>query len=115
MHGFSSNCQDMVNPRKFRAVGLWGYLTTVAMTTLLIFWVLNFVAVPQHKSVHKSKQNGRHSQLFKNHQYVLKSEILQLASTDLHKMYMARKACLRVILALFRKQNGCHDTSFFFI
>ena len=37
-------------------------------------------------------------------------KILQLASSDLHKMQMDRKACLRVIVSLFWKQNGRHIT-----
>ena len=44
------------------------------------------------------KRNGRHSQLFKNHKVVLNLEIFQLASSYLHKRYMARKASLVVIL-----------------
>ena len=47
---------------------------------------------------HFEKQNGRHSQLFKNHKVVLNLEIFQLASSYLHKRYMARKASLIVIL-----------------
>ena len=37
------------------------------------------------------KQNGHHSQLFKNHKVVLYLEIFQLALSNLHKRYMARK------------------------
>ena len=43
-------------------------------------------------------KKGRHSQLFKNHKVVLNLEIFQLASSYLHKRYMARKASLTVIL-----------------
>ena len=43
------------------------------------------------------KQNGRHGQLFENHKVVLNLEIFQLASSNLHKRYMARKASLIVI------------------
>ena len=46
---------------------------------------------------HFEKQNGRHSQLFENHEVVLNLEIFQLASSNLHKRYMARKASLIVI------------------
>ena len=42
--------------------------------------------------------------------YALNLDILQLASSDLHKRYMARKASLIVILAYFAKQIGCHIT-----
>ena len=45
------------------------------------------------------KQNGRHGQLFENHKGALNLEILQLASSNLHKRYMARKASLIAILA----------------
>ena len=45
------------------------------------------------------KQNGHHSRLFEKHKDVLNLEILQLASSNLHKGYMARKASLKVILA----------------
>ena len=45
------------------------------------------------------KQNGRHRQLFENHQGALNLEIFHLALWDLHKRYMARKASLIVILA----------------
>ena len=38
------------------------------------------------------------SQLFKSHKVVLNLEIFQLASSNLHKRYMARKASLIVIL-----------------
>ena len=44
------------------------------------------------------KQNGRYSQLFENHKDALNLETLQLASSNLHKRYMARKASLIVIL-----------------
>ena len=44
------------------------------------------------------QQNGRHSQLFRNHKVVLNLEIFQLASSYFHKKYMARKASLIVIL-----------------
>ena len=47
---------------------------------------------------HFEKQNSRHSQLFKNHKVVLNLEIFQLASSYLHKRYMARKDSLIVIL-----------------
>ena len=47
---------------------------------------------------HYEKQNGRHSQLFENHKVALNFEIFQLASTNLHKRYMPRKASLIVIL-----------------
>ena len=58
-----------------------------------------------------SLQNfGRHSQLFKNHKVFLNLEIFQLASSYLHKRYMARKASLIVILTLFYKENGRHIT-----
>ena len=50
-----------------------------------------------------SKKNGRHSQLFKNHKGALNLEIFQLASSNLHKSYMARKTSLIVILALVQK------------
>ena len=50
---------------------------------------------------HFDKQNGHHSQLFKNHKVVLNLEIIQLASSNLHKRYMARKASLIVILTKF--------------
>ena len=40
----------------------------------------------------------KQSQLFKNHKVVLTLEIFQLASSYLHKRYMARKAILIVIL-----------------
>ena len=56
------------------------------------------------------KQNGRHSQLFKNHKVVLNLKIFQLASSYLHKRYMARQASLIVILTLFKKENGRHIT-----
>ena len=45
------------------------------------------------------KQNGRHGQLFENHKGALNLEIFQLASSNLHKSYMARKPSLVVILA----------------
>ena len=50
---------------------------------------------------HFKKQNGHHSQLFEKHKDALNLEIrvLQLASSNLHKRYMARKATLIVILA----------------
>ena len=48
---------------------------------------------------HFEKQNGHHSQLFENHKDALNLEILQLASSNLHKRYIARKASLIVILA----------------
>ena len=44
------------------------------------------------------KQNGCYSQLFKNHKVVLNLEIFQLASSNLHKRYMARIASLIAIL-----------------
>ena len=44
------------------------------------------------------EKNGCHCQLFENHKDALNLEILQLASLHLHKRYMARKACLIVIL-----------------
>ena len=47
----------------------------------------------------KKKQNGCHRQLFENHKDALNLEMLQLASSNLHKRYMARKASLIVILA----------------
>ena len=46
----------------------------------------------------KKKQNGRHSQLFKNNKVLLNLEIFQLALSYLHKRYMARKASLIVIM-----------------
>ena len=46
---------------------------------------------------HFEKQNGCHSQLFENHELVLYLEILQLAKSNLHKRYMARKATMIVI------------------
>ena len=48
---------------------------------------------------HFEKQNGRHSQLFENHKGALNLEIFQLASSNLHKIYIAWKASLTVILA----------------
>ena len=48
---------------------------------------------------HFEKQNGRHSQLFENNKGALNLEIFQLASSNLHKGYMARKASLIAILA----------------
>ena len=45
------------------------------------------------------KKNGRNSQLFENHKDALNLEILQLASSNLHKRYMARNASLIVISA----------------
>ena len=50
------------------------------------------------------KQNGRHSQLFKNHQDALKLEILQLGSSNMRKIYMARKVSLIVIWPSFEKK-----------
>ena len=47
------------------------------------------------------KQNGRHIQLFENHKGALNLELFQLDSSNLHKRYMARKACQIVILAFF--------------
>ena len=46
---------------------------------------------------HFENQNGRHNQLFENH--ALNLEIFQLASSNLHKSYMTRKASLILILA----------------
>ena len=60
---------------------------------------------------HFEKQNGRHSQLFKNSNGALNLEIFQLASSNLHKSYMAGNSSLIVILALLYKQNGRHITS----
>ena len=54
---------------------------------------------------HFEKQNGCHSQLFKNHKVVLNLEIFQLASSYLHKRYMARKFSLIVILTLSSKKK----------
>ena len=48
---------------------------------------------------HFEKQNGHYSQLFKIHKDALNLETLQLALSNLHKRYMARKASLVVILA----------------
>ena len=59
---------------------------------------------------HFEKQNVRHSQLFQDHKDALNLKILQLASSNLHKRYMARKASLIVISAYFAKQNGRHIT-----
>ena len=56
--------------------------------------------------------NGRHSQLFEKHKDALNLEILQVASSNLHKRYVARKASLSVILAWFPKQNGRHIKCF---
>ena len=47
---------------------------------------------------HFEKQNGRHRLLFENRKGALNLEIFQLASSNLHKSYMARKASLIVIL-----------------
>ena len=48
-------------------------------------------------SPHFEKQNGYHSRFFENHLDALNFEILQLASSKLHKRYMARKANMIVI------------------
>ena len=48
---------------------------------------------------HFEKQNGCHSQLFENHKVVLNLKIFQLASSNLHKKYMPRKASLIVIVS----------------
>ena len=40
------------------------------------------------------RQTGRYSQLFKNHQYALKLETLQLGSSNMRKIYMARKVSM---------------------
>ena len=48
---------------------------------------------------HFEKQNGCHSQLFEYHKDALNLEILLLASSNLHKRSMARKATLIAILA----------------
>ena len=56
------------------------------------------------------KQYGHHSQLFQSHTGAVNLEILQVASSNLHKRYMAVKASLIVILAQFQKQNDCHIT-----
>ena len=48
---------------------------------------------------HFEKQNGRHGLLFENRKDALNLEIFQLASSNLHKSYMARKPSLIVILA----------------
>ena len=61
----------------------------MAMKTCTKFWP------------HFEKQNGHHSQLFENHKGALNLEIFQLASSTLHKRYMARKASLILILDLF--------------
>ena len=42
------------------------------------------------------KKNGHHSQIFQNHLDALKLEILQLASANLNKRYMAREVSLIV-------------------
>ena len=69
-------------------IRFWGYLiTTVAMASFLRSLGLGF--------------SPNFEDMFK---------IMQLAMSDLYKMKMARKACLRVILALFRKQNDPHIT-----
>ena len=65
-------------------------MATVAMATLLNFGVLKFLLKSLIFSVTK---------------------ILKLASSDLHKMQMDMKACLRVIVSLFWKQNDRHITS----
>ena len=46
---------------------------------------------------HFDKQSGSHSQLFKNHKGDLNLEMLQLDSSNFHKIYMAGKASLMVI------------------
>ena len=48
----------------------------------------------------EKKLNGCHSQLFENNKGALNLEIFQLASSNLHKRCMVRKASLIVILAL---------------
>ena len=57
----------------------------------------------------KKKKHGCHSQFFENHWNILKFKILQLAVSHLH--IFVRKACLKVILTLSWKQNGCQITS----
>ena len=47
---------------------------------------------------HFEEQFVCHSQLFENHKGALNLEILHLASLNMHKRYMARKASLIVIL-----------------
>ena len=50
------------------------------------------------------KQNGCHRQLFKNHYDALKLEILQLGSSNMGKIYMARKVSLIVIWPNFENK-----------
>ena len=38
--------------------------------------------------------------------HVLKLKVLQLSSSDFHKMYMARNHCLRVSLAFFENKRA---------
>ena len=45
--------------------------------------------------LHFEKQNGRHRKMFENHQGALNLEIFQLASLNLHKRYMAKKASVK--------------------
>ena len=56
---------------------------------------------PQFKT-----QNVCHSHLFENHKDVLNLEIMQLASSNLHKRYVARKAILYLSLAYFQKRKA---------
>ena len=56
------------------------------------------------------KQYGRHSNCFENHKDALNLEILQLASSNLHKRYMARKASHNNNFCLVSNQNDRHIT-----
>ena len=85
LSGFSINLNISFNCKDFFikfAGNVYGYEKPVAAK----FWP------------HFEIQNGRHSQLFKNHKVVLNLEIFQLASSNVHKRYMARKASLILIL-----------------
>ena len=50
------------------------------------------------------KQDGCHSRLYENHKDSQNLEIFQLASSTLHKRYMARKACLKVSWPSFKNK-----------
>ena len=52
----------------------------------------------------KNKMAAMHSRLSENHKDVLNLEILQLASSNLHERYMARKVSLIVILPSFENK-----------
>ena len=52
----------------------------------------------------KNQQNVRHSQLFENNKDAINLEILQLASSNLHKRYMVRKASIIVFQLGFKNK-----------